>query len=101
LNKTTNEKIEILRNTANDWVEYNKKFKYGRFIKKFKTTKVLTTKELSNLPPKHDAHKNPNLKFTRTEYKEININQPLQECTNRVDFTFNSVYPEFNTLTFT
>jgi len=95
LNKNTYDKINELID-VDDWNNYDNKFKYGRFVKKFAVKQKLTKQELQELPQKHNARKNPNLEFERTIYKEINIDQPLQNCTNKEEFIFKSVYPKFN-----
>ena len=95
LGKHSQEKIDILLNKGISWDHQNPKFKYGRFIKKFVVKRKLTVGELRELPPQHNAIKNPDMEFERNVYIEININQPLQEITNPTEFIFNNVEPIF------
>lgn len=68
LNKNSKEKIKILKENNIDYYSYPNRFRFGNYIKKRISTTKLTDIELSTLPVNHNAHKNPNLEFERTEY---------------------------------
>ena len=75
-----------------DWNTYEAKFKRGTYVKRFKKLIPFTKEELSKLPPKHQAHKNPDLEIERImvdiiEYPEFN------DITNKVDVIFNNTEP--------
>ena len=54
-----------------NWDEYPARFKHGSFIKRVKVSTPFSKQELEELPPKHDAHKNPDLIITRSRYLEV------------------------------
>jgi tRNA(His) guanylyltransferase len=45
--------------------------KRGTYVKRTKVTSKFTTEDLAKLPPKHQAHSNPDLEFTRTLVQTI------------------------------
>lgn len=54
-----------------NWNDLETKLKRGTYIKRIKTLKPFTVDELKDLPPMHNAHKNPNLIIERSIIKEI------------------------------
>lgn len=67
-NKNCKELLQMLKEKNINWDDYPHSFKYGTLITKRKIIKKFTTKELELLPEKHEARKNPELNFERTEY---------------------------------
>lgn len=49
-----------------NWNDLDSRLKRGTYIKRIKTTKPFSIEEPSNLPPKHEAHSNPNLTIDRS-----------------------------------
>jgi len=49
-----------------NWNNLETKFKRGTYVKHIKTSRPFTIDELNKLPPKHHAHKNPNVLIERS-----------------------------------
>jgi tRNA(His) 5'-end guanylyltransferase len=56
-----------------NWNNLPVKYKRGTYVKRIKTSKPFTIEELATLPPKHQAHKNPDLVIERSVIKEIEL----------------------------
>lgn len=70
-----------------NWNELETKFKRGTYVKRIKTSMPFTPDELATLPPKHKAHKNPDLVIERSIIKEIEY--PIfNKIENKVDVIF-------------
>jgi tRNA(His) guanylyltransferase len=54
-----------------NWNNLESKFKRGVYVKRIETSTPFTTDELKDLPPMHQAHKNPDLIIKRSIIKEI------------------------------
>lgn len=54
-----------------NWNDLPVRLKRGVYIKRIKTSKPFSAEELKDLPPKHQAHSNPNLVIERSIVKEI------------------------------
>jgi len=54
-----------------NWNDLESKLKRGTYVKRIQTEKPFSEGELKNLPPMHQAHKNPNLIIERSIIKEI------------------------------
>lgn len=79
-----------------NWNDLETKFKRGVYIKSVKTSKPFTTDELKELPPMHQAHKNPNLIIERSVIKEIEY--PIfNKISNKEDVIFYDAEPILNT----
>lgn len=70
--KNTGDKIRMLKNIDIHWDELPKAFKYGTYFIKTKVIRSFNNKELSKLPPKHEAHENPNLEVERNDIIQVN-----------------------------
>ena len=78
-----------------NWNDLESKYKRGSYIKRVKTAKPFTAKELETLPPLHQAHKNPNLIIERSTIKAIEY--PIfSKITNKIDVIFNDAKPLTN-----
>lgn len=76
-----------------NWNNLETRFKRGVYVKNSKTSKPFTTEELSKLPPKHNAHKNPNLVINRHVIKETEM--PIfNQITNKVEVVFFNETPK-------
>jgi hypothetical protein len=59
---------EMLWNERNiNWNNYPTKAKRGTYVQRRKVLRGFSTEELAVLPPKHEAHTNPDLKIERSE----------------------------------
>lgn len=75
-----------------NWNDLETKYKRGTYVKNFKINKPFTNEELSTLPPKHEAHKNPNLIIERSVIKEIEY--PIfSKIKNKENVIFNGDEP--------
>lgn len=54
-----------------NWNDLESKLKRGTYVKRIITSKPFTADELKDLPPMHQAHKNPNLIIERSIITEI------------------------------
>lgn len=62
---------KLFKEKGINWDDYPSRFKRGTYIKKVTLSTPFLKEELSELPPKHEAHKNPNLIITRSRYMEV------------------------------
>lgn len=75
-----------------NWNDLEAKLKRGTYIKRVKTSKPFSTNELADLPPMHQAHKNPDLIIERSIFKEIEY--PIfNTIENKVDVIFFDAKP--------
>ena len=75
-----------------NWNDLETKLKRGAYIKRVVTSKPITIDELAILPPKHEAHKNPNLIIERTIIEEVEF--PIfNKIENKVDVIFFDAEP--------
>jgi tRNA(His) 5'-end guanylyltransferase len=78
-----------------NWNDLEVKLKRGTYIKRIKTSKPFTADELKDLPPMHQAHKNPNLVIERSVIKEIEY--PIfSKIGNKEDVIFYDAEPILN-----
>lgn len=78
-----------------NWNNLEVKLKRGTYVKRIVTSKPFTSEELKTLPPKHNAHKDPNLLITRSIIKEIEY--PIfNKITNKEDVIFFDAEPIIN-----
>lgn len=75
-----------------NWNDLEGRLKRGTYVKRMITSNPFTTDELKDLPPKHQAHKNPNLIIERSVIKEIEY--PIfNTIKNKVDVIFHNSKP--------
>lgn len=78
-----------------NWNDLEVKLKRGTYVKRIKTSKPFTADELKDLPPMHQAHKNPNLIIERSVIKEIEY--PIfSKIGNKEDVIFYDAEPILN-----
>ncbi|MFK7908771.1 MAG: tRNA(His) guanylyltransferase Thg1 family protein [Chitinophagales bacterium] len=76
-----------------NWNDLEVKFKRGTYVKRIKFLKPFTSKELSELPVKHNAHKNPKLVIERNTFREMDY--PIfSKIANKVEVIFFNKEPE-------
>lgn len=95
MNKNSSEKQEMLWQKQVNWNDYPSFFKRGTYIQRKKIYSKITPEELENLPPLHNARKNPDLEVERTEYHCLEL-PPLNKIANKVDVIFNGAQPILN-----
>lgn len=79
-----------------NWNDLEVKLKRGTYVKRLVTSKPFTPDELTTLPPKHQAHKNPNLVIERSIVD--NVEYPIfSKIENKVDVIFFDAVPIFKT----
>lgn len=89
-NKHGQEMIAMLRSKEIDWNEYPASFKYGTYFIRNQVTYKLSDNELNDLPPLHNARKNPEMEFTRNVITKIDenllplINHNIQSVVDKV-----------------
>lgn len=73
LNKNSSDKQELLWQKGINWDKYPVFFKRGTYARRVVMERKLTPDELKDLPEHHEARKNPDMVFTRSEIKEIEM----------------------------
>lgn len=88
-NKDCVELKAMLLEKGIDWKDYPAFFRQGSYVLKKTIERGLTEEEIKDLPPKHNALKNPNLQVKRTliSCQELPL---LKDIANRVDVIFNA-----------
>ena len=92
-NKSSNEMQELLHQKGINWNDYPTFFKRGTYIQKKIIVRPFTTSELSSLPAKHEAHANPNLTISRTDFAEVDM-PILTKIVNRAGVVFDGETPQ-------
>jgi len=76
-----------------NWNDLESKYKRGTYVKNIKTDIPFSKEELNSLPPKHNAHKNPDLIIERNIIKVMDY--PIfSKIKNKVGVIFNNENPE-------
>lgn len=76
-----------------NWNDLESKYKRGTYVKNIKTDIPFSKEELNSLPPKHNAHKNPDLIIERNIIKVMDY--PIfSKIKNKVGVIFNNEEPE-------
>lgn len=76
-----------------NWNDVEARFKRGVYVQRKTSVRSFTAEELSELPPKHAARKNPDLKIERSDVIVVDM-PPLAKVTNRVEVIFDGKEPE-------
>ena len=92
MGKTGSEKQEMLFQKGINWNDYPVQYKRGTYIMRRKMEIPFTTEELSRLPEKHEARKNPNLKVLRSVVDEV-VLPPIRKIKNKVEVFFEGAEP--------
>lgn len=93
LKKSGEKKKEMLLDIGVDWDTQPSFFRRGSFFQRRKIYSKFESCDLAKLPEKHNAHKNPDLKFERSEI--ININMPeFSTVKNRKEVVLYGAIPE-------
>lgn len=76
-----------------NWNDLEIRYKRGTYVKRFVVSKPFSIEELASLPPKHQAHSNPDLVIERSVIKEVEY--PIfSKISNKVDVVFNGEEPK-------
>ena len=92
-NKNGSEMQEMLWQKGINWNDYPRFFKRGTFIQRKVVKHKFTTDELDALPPLHQARRNPELIFERSEYVELEM-PPFNKVSNREAVIFQAAEPK-------
>lgn len=91
--KHSGEMQEMLFKQKNiNFNDYPSFFKRGSYIRRLKKEIAFTVDEINNLPTKHEAHTNPNLKIIRSVIERIEL-PPMNKVINKLDVIFNGQPP--------
>jgi len=88
LNRTGEEKIEMLRAVGIDFGDYPAFFRRGTYVTRALTTRPFSADEIDALPPKHHARRSPGLVVERHVLRELDLPVPLARISNRVAVLF-------------
>ena len=83
--KSGSDKQDMLHEKGINWNDYSAVFKRGSYVRRVVVERKLTAEELEKLPPKHDAHKDPDMLVKRSRVQRVLV-PPLNRVTNRVAF---------------
>jgi len=86
-NKNAANLHDMLMEKGINWNDYPSRFKRGTYIRRTEKTSVIHPAELANLPEKHNARINPDMKFTRNVIEEIDL-KPLSKFEDKVSILF-------------
>lgn len=84
MGKNGSEKQELLFQEGINWNDYPSFFKRGTYVQRKRILTPFTTEELSKLPLKHNARKNPDMLIERWVIDSVDL-PPLSTIKNRVD----------------
>lgn len=90
--KACDEMQEMLFQKGINWNDYPSWFKRGTYAQRFVTERPFTPEEIKDLPPRHEARKNPDLKVSRSEIKFIKM-PPIKSVENMTDVVFKGEKP--------
>ena len=74
------------------WSAYPSAFKDGTFIARRTVQRPYTPKEIEELPPRHEARKNPDLVVERSRVSVLDM-PPFSRVSNRVGVLFHGQCP--------
>jgi tRNA(His) guanylyltransferase len=94
LDKGRADMMDMLMEKGVNWDKYPSFFKRGTYIQKRKVIRAFTPTEIDNLPDKHEARKNPDLKIERTKIRTLEM-PPFSRVINRVGVIFNGEDPVY------
>lgn len=81
------DQLDMLISKGINWNDEPPFFKRGLYFKRVQKEVAFTEKELSNLPDKHEAKTNPDLKIKRSVVEHMNFD-PILKIENRVETLF-------------
>jgi len=84
---------EMLFAKGVNWNDYPAFFKRGVFVQRKEVKRAFSSDELARLPPRHEAHANPDLQVVRHEIQELPM-PPFGRVSNRVAVLFEGAEAE-------
>lgn len=87
----------LFSNKGVNFNDYPSFFKRGSYVRRVKKATKFSVDEISKLPPKHEAHTNPNLTVERSVVERIEL-PPITKIVNRVDVIFSGAEPTLASL---
>lgn len=91
--KSGPEMQEMLFQKGVNWNDFPVFFKRGTYVRRRTVRRKMTAEDLETLPPLHDARKNPDLEFERTEIARLELSK-LSSVPNRAEVLFLGAEPE-------
>lgn len=89
MNKNSNEKQEMLFQKGINFNDYPAFFKRGIYFKKVVVSRKYTPEEIDLLPPKHQAHTDPDMIITRNVIQKLDF-EILKTVANPVEVIYNN-----------
>lgn len=83
----TQEMQEMLFQEGINWNDYPSFFKRGTYFVRRKTTRQFSSQELDKLPHQHEARRNPDLLYERSEVVKLDL-PPFGTLVNKIDVLF-------------
>jgi len=83
---------ERLHAVGVNWNDYPRFFKRGSFLQRRLVERPFEAEELALLPPKHEAHTNPDLVVVRSTVAEVEM-PPFDRVMNRAEVVFEGASP--------
>ncbi|PRQ02371.1 tRNAHis guanylyltransferase [Enhygromyxa salina] len=91
--QSASQQQELLFQAGVNFNDYPPFFKRGSFIRREQVERPFTAEELDELPPRHAARANPELRVSRTVVRRIEM-PPFDKVTNRVAVIFEGAEPK-------
>jgi tRNA(His) 5'-end guanylyltransferase len=91
--KNSSDLHEMLFTKGINFNDYPKYFKGGSLFLRRNVVRKFSAEELEALPPKHEARRNPDLVFERSEWSDFTDAPILSKISNRVEFIFEGAEP--------
>ena len=91
--KNDKEKQDMLFDVGVNWNDFPERFKRGAYFRKITVERKFNKEELDLLPHGHEARKNPNMTFTRTEICRMDI-PFITSIDNKSGVLFNREFPK-------
>ena len=86
------DQMDMLMEKGINWNDYPAFFKRGTYIQRRTVKYKMTPESMATLPPKHNARKNPDMEFERSEVRMLDM-PPIQKVTNRERVVFDGADP--------
>lgn len=87
------DQIDMLMAKGINWNDYPAPFKRGTYVQRVTTREPYTAEELEQLPPLHNARKDPSMVVERSYFRVVEM-PPLGRVTNREAVLFDGAAPE-------
>ncbi len=95
MNKTGNEKQEMLFQKGVNWNDYPSFFKRGTYVQRKRILTNFSSEEIGKLPERHNARKNPDMKIERWVVDKVSLPK-LMSISNKINVIVWGEEPELN-----